>query len=105
MSTAISVPAIQRVKGWMSSDKMVELVAVLISFTSGMGVAAYYVGYNVVDSFVVGLFAVIGAETIFQLLKDKLKTYKEVKGFDQLGDSFLSQADLDAEEEHLLQEE
>ena len=79
MSTAISVPAIQRVKGWMSSDKMVELVAVLISFTSGMGVAAYYVGYNVVDSFVVGLFAVIGAETIFQLLKDKLKTYKEYK--------------------------
>lgn len=80
LASAITIPAIQRVKGWMPTDKMVELISVLLSFAIGFGVAMYYANYTLIDGLIVGLFSIIGAESIYKLLGDKLKSFSEVKG-------------------------
>ena len=77
-ASAIVIPTVQRVKSWMSSDKMVEFVSVVIAFTVGFGVAVYFANMGPVDGAIVGFFSIIGAENIYKLLSDKLKTYKEV---------------------------
>ena len=77
-ASAIVIPTVQRVKSWMSSDRMVEMVSVLIAFTVGFGVAIYFANMSPVDGAIVGFFSIIGAENIYKLLHDKLKTYKEV---------------------------
>lgn len=79
LASAITIPTIQRMKGWLPTDKMVELVSVLVSFTIGFGVALYYAKYNVLDSGIVGFFSIVGAEAIYKLLGDKLKSFSEVK--------------------------
>ncbi len=67
----------QKVKGWLPNAKLVELVSVALAFLIGMGVAFYYASYSILDSAIVGFFSVVGAEGIYQLLGDKLKSYSE----------------------------
>lgn len=75
LSSAIAIPAIQRFKNWLPSEKLVEPFSALLSFLFGFGVAVYYAEFAVVESLVVGLFSVIGAETIYKLLGEKVKSY------------------------------
>lgn len=78
LASAITIPTIQRVKGWLKSDRMVEFTSVVTAFVVGFVFSIYYVGFNTIDSAVVGFFSIIGAENIYKLFHDKLKTFKDV---------------------------
>jgi hypothetical protein len=101
LASAIVIPAVQKIKGWLPDARFVEPVSVVLSFLVGMGVAFYYASYSVLDSAIVGFFSVIGAEGIYQLLGDKLKSYVDKA---EPADS-LSKVDLSAEVAHLINEE
>lgn len=79
LASAIVIPTIQRVKGWLPNARSVEFVSVAISMLIGFGFALYYVDFNLIDSLIVGFFSVIGAENIYKLLNEKLKTFDQVK--------------------------
>lgn len=103
LASAITIPAIQRVKGWMPTDKMVELISVLLSFAIGFGVAMYYANYTLIDGLIVGLFSIIGAESIYKLLGDKLKKFTEIK-YEDVGYVEVSPLSFETEIEHLMGE-
>lgn len=98
LASAIVIPTVQKVKGWLPNAKLVEPVSAVLAFAIGLGVAYYYNGYNLIDSGIVGFFSVIGAEGIYKLLSDKLSTYTDIK---QLPKGL----DLNAEIQHLIDEE
>lgn len=79
IASAIIVPAIQKVKGWLPSPKLVEPVSVVLSFAIGFLVAVYYNGYDLIAALWVGFYSVIGAEAIYRLLAEKLATYTDKK--------------------------
>ena len=79
VASAIVIPTIQRVKGWLPNAKSVEFISVVISMLIGFGFALYYVDFGIIDSLIVGFFSVIGAENIYKLLESKLQTYTEAK--------------------------
>ena len=79
VASAIVIPTIQRVKGWMPNAKSVEFISVALSMLIGFGFALYYVEYSLIDALIVGFFSVIGADNIYKLLEEKLKTFSEVK--------------------------
>lgn len=79
VASAIVIPTVQRVKGWLPNAKAVEYVSVAISMLIGFGFAWYYVDFGLIDSLIVGFFSVIGAENIYKLLSEKLKTFQEAK--------------------------
>lgn len=75
-ATAVIVPTIQKVKIWFPA-KYVEICSALVSVLIGFLMAWYYGKFDWVASLWVGFFAMIGAEGIYNVLKDKLKTYTE----------------------------
>jgi len=87
VASAIVIPTIQRVKGWMPNAKSVEFISVALSMLIGFGFALYYVEYSLIDALIVGFFSVIGADNIYKLLEEKLKTFSEVKqeGYTEAG--------------------
>jgi len=83
VASAIVIPTIQRVKGWLPNDKILELVSVLVSAIIGFLFAWYYANYGLVASGIVAFFSVVGADAIYNLLGEKLKTFKEIKVEDE----------------------
>lgn len=79
IASAIVVPAVQKIKGWMPSAKFVEPLSVILSFFLGFVIAVYYSGYNTIAACWVGFYSVIGAEAIYRLLAEKLATYTDKK--------------------------
>lgn len=75
LSSAIAIPAVQRIKGWMPSQWMVEPLSVLTSATIGLVFATYYANFMLVESLFVAFYAVIGAEGIYKLVGEKLSSY------------------------------
>jgi len=79
IASAIIVPAIQKIKGWLPSPKLVEPVSVVLSFAIGFLVAVYYNGYDTIAALWVGFYSIIGAEAVYKLLAEKLSTYTDKK--------------------------
>ena len=76
LSSAIAIPAIQRAKMWLPSQKFVEPLSVFLSFVVGFGVAIYYAEFAVIESLIVGFFSVVGAESIYKAIGSKMKSYQ-----------------------------
>lgn len=79
IASAIIVPAVQKIKGWLPTPKLVEPVSVLLSFAIGFLVAVYYNGYDLIAALWVGFYSIIGAEAVYRLLAEKLATYTDKK--------------------------
>ncbi len=75
LGSAIAIPAIQRFKNWLPSEKFVEPTSALLSFLIGAGVAIYYAEAALLEAAVIGLFSLIGAETIYKTLGEKMSSY------------------------------
>jgi uncharacterized membrane protein (DUF441 family) len=75
LSSAIAIPTVQRFKNFLPSDKAVELFSILVAFLVGTGFAIYYAQFEIISSLIVGGFSVIGAESIYKLLGEKVKAY------------------------------
>ena len=75
LSSAIAIPTVQRFKNFLPNDKAVELFSILVAFLIGTGFAMYYANFEIISSLIVGGFAVIGAESIYKLLGEKVKAY------------------------------
>jgi hypothetical protein len=81
LASAITVPVVQRVKGWLPNDLWVDPVSVVIGFAIGLCVAVYFASYTWIAGVWVGLFTVAGAEGIYKLLGDKLQSYAQKIGY------------------------
>lgn len=99
IASAIIIPFVQRVKGWLPKQWMVEPTSVIIAFVTGVAVAWYYNGYDPIACLWVGLFSVIGAESIYKLVAEKLATYTEKKDIWET----IQKSDDSAELAHLLE--
>lgn len=75
ISSAVAIPLVQRFKNFLPSAKAVEAFSIVSAFLVGFGFASYYAGFELVSSLVVGGFSVIGAESIYKLLGEKVKAY------------------------------
>ena len=75
LSSAIAIPLVQRFKDFLPSEKAVEIFSILSAFLVGTGFAVYYAQFELVSALIVGAFSVIGAETIYKLLGEKVKGY------------------------------
>jgi putative Mn2+ efflux pump MntP len=83
--SAVVVPTVQRVKGWFPSARWVEAFSALIAVMLGFIMSKYYAGYDTSASAWVGFYSLIGAETIYRLVAEKLTTYKKLHENDELG--------------------
>ena len=75
LSSAIAIPLVQRFKDFLPSEKAVEVFSIISAFLVGTGFAWYYAQFELVSALIVGAFSVIGAETIYKLLGEKVKGY------------------------------
>ena len=75
LSSAIAIPLVQRFKDFLPSEKAVEVFSIISAFLVGTGFAWYYAQFELVSALIVGAFSVIGAETIYKLLGQKVKAY------------------------------
>lgn len=75
LSSAIAIPLVQRFKNFLPNEKSVEVFSILSAFLVGTGFAWYYAQFELVSALIVGAFSVIGAETIYKLLGQKVKAY------------------------------
>lgn len=99
--SAVVVPTVQRVKGWFPSAIWVEAFSALIAVALGFIMARYYAGYDLIASAWVGFYSLIGAETIYRLVAEKVKTYTQIKE-QAATNPELSNVDLSKETEYLL---
>ena len=77
LSSAIAIPAIQRFKDWVPSQKLVEPLSVVVAAVIGFVFAVYYSGFGYIEAGLVAFYAVIGAEGIYKLVGEKLSSYTE----------------------------
>lgn len=75
LSSAVAIPLVQRFKNFLPSDKAVEIFSIVTAFLVGTGFAAYYAGFEIISALIVGGFSVVGAESIYKVLGDKVKAY------------------------------
>jgi hypothetical protein len=75
LSSAIAIPTVQRFKNFLPSDKAVEVFSIVVAFIVGFGFAIYYAEFAWISALIVGGFSVIGAESIYKLLGEKVKAY------------------------------
>ena len=75
LSGAIAIPFVQRFKNFLPSEKSVEVFSIISAFLVGTGFAWYYAQFDLVSALIVGAFSVIGAESIYKLLGQKVKGY------------------------------
>lgn len=93
IASTITVPLVQRFKGFFPNAKILELFSIVASLILGFAVARYYAGYDMIASAWVGFFSLIGAEAIYTALKEKLKKHS---------DTSTPELDLTWEAQHLL---
>lgn len=104
--SAFVVPTVQRFKGFLPSAKAVEVFSLIVSAILGFLMAVYYFKYSYTDAGWVAFFTVVGAEAIYKLLSEKLKTYTEIKeDYKPTVQVPGSLADLSAETQHLLEQQ
>lgn len=77
--SAVVVPTVQRVKGWFPSARWVEAFSALVAVLLGFIMSKYYAGYDTAASAWVGFYSLIGAETVYRLVHEKVKTFTEIK--------------------------